>query len=97
MDTWAKVGVFTVSAHLRLKLSVCSPASLLLYVTDRSPHSTQRSPIHSATSAVEDGRSVRSPEADCHYGLCPCRARYSHTLNQNHLTLCDMSVSSISS
>lgn len=87
MDTWAKVGVFIVSAHLRLKLSVCSPASLLLYVTDRSPHSTQHSPIHLATSAVEVGRSVRSPEADCHCGLCPCRARYSHTLNQNHLTL----------
>lgn len=47
--------------------------------SDRSLHSRRLSRILSATSAVEVGRSVRSPEAGCHCGLYPCRARYSST------------------
>lgn len=60
----------------------CSPEPPPLYVADRSPHSPQCCQIPSVTSAVEVGRSMRSPEAGCHFGPCPSRARYSHTVFQ---------------
>lgn len=80
MDTWAKVGfILTAGGASTSKAAVCSRELSPLCVADRSPHNTQRSPIHSVTSAVEVGRSMRSPEADCHSGPCPSRARYSRT------------------
>lgn len=62
-----------VSKVLRLFTYV----SLPLY-PDRSRHSTYLSQIHSVTSAVEAGRSARSPEDGCHCGQCPYRAGYIH-------------------
>lgn len=53
----------------RLVLTFC--------VLDRSPHNRRLSQILSATSAVEAGRSVRSPGVVSPYGRCPCRERYS--------------------
>ncbi|KAG7244375.1 hypothetical protein INR49_002744 [Caranx melampygus] len=41
----------------------------------RSLHRRRLYQIPSATSAVEVGRSTRSPEVDCHCGLCLFRAR----------------------
>lgn len=72
------VFVFTPSTHQHLK-PIFSPAPPLLYVSDRSPHSTQHFQIHSVTSAAAVGRSMRSPEVVCHFGPSPYRARCSHT------------------